>query len=189
MQLRQIQADVTLLKGRVDKMALDNTMRSLINEEILPILEAFMEAVVDESREKTKEFNELEDAVYATLEGSEDIVTPETSAQLIHAFELGLAVCEIIDQEVKIENDLVNKKLRDAMGEFQRNAIASCAVVLESTVDPDEDDDEDEDEDEEVTPLEIPIPKKPKKEEIHARDDNDGDRDGDTTTDATAEAE
>jgi hypothetical protein len=195
MQLRQIQADVTLLKGRVAKMALDNTMMGLVNDEILPTMEAFMEATIEEvkairseAKEMKADFEELEDVAFAHLEGSDDVITPETSAQLIETFELGLMVCGILQEvELKLDNDLANKKLHDTITEYQRNSLALVKLVLESTVEDDEDEDgevDDDlptDEDEEVTPLEIPTPRTEKVNNDDDANGNDGNDGNDTT--------
>lgn len=185
MQLRQIQADVDLLKKRVAKMALDNTMRGLINDEILPIMEAFMEATIETIGEVRGEFSDLEDAVFDT---ASDMITPDTAAALITAFQIGLTICDLL-AEVKIEDELLAKKLGTAMVEYQRNALASVKHVMESTLDPDEEDpdeeegdDDEDDQDDEKTPVEIPNPRKVA--EDGSDDRNDGDRDS-----TTAEAE
>jgi len=183
MQLRQTLAEVVLLKKRVSKMALDNTMMGLVNDEILPTMEAFMEAAIEDLSELRRDFDDLEDAV---LDTENDAITPETSAALIGLIELGMTVCDlIVESGIKLENDLLNKKLNDAIAEFQRAAIVNAQHVINMTLDPDEEDDDDSDSDDEKTPVEIPH----KKETQNGTNDrNRGERDDNaTTTEAEAE--
>lgn len=176
-----MKADLRLLSQRVAKMPLDNTMMTLINDEVLGIVDGVIDAVIEKNKAVAEQIDELGEMMVSIIEDTDDIIHAELSAQIIKTLMLGSAICQLLEGVTL--DDLTKKKLQDAIHEYQRQAIVTTEAVLEVTIEDDEDGEGDFDDDDK-TPVEIPNPLPKKKE-----DDDDGDDSGDAGGDPKEDEE
>lgn len=149
-------------------MPLDNTMRTLVNEELVGIVEGVIEETLEAMSRLGNQVQENTDMIVSMIEDTDDLIQPALSAQIINTLQIGMAICELLENEENpIANDLTAKRLKDAIHAYKRQAIATTEAVLEVTL---SDDDDDEEAD---TPLEIPRRKKDVKEDENEDEEDD----------------
>jgi len=171
MSLQEMKADLKLLRQRVEKMPLDNTMRTLVNEELVGIVEGVIEETLEAMSRLGNQVQENTDMIVSMIEDTDDLIQPALSAQIINTLQIGMAICELLENEENpIANDLTAKRLKDAIHAYKRQAIATTEAVLEVTLSDDDGDDEEAD-----TPLEIPRRKKDVKEDENEDEEEDDD--------------
>lgn len=120
-------------------MPLDNTMRSLINDEILSLFDGFIEVVSDKADEHEKMLVDL-------IEDSGELIHEDTAKTIIGALELGAALCLIVE-DIKIDDELLAKKLTQAKESYERAAVMAAQLIEEITLEDEDEDADDSDND------------------------------------------
>jgi hypothetical protein len=114
-----------------------NNLKAELQLNIVPLLQGFMTSTIIDSEEQWGTIQEL-------IETTEDVIHPELAGLIIGTLEIGGGICQILKStDVKIENDLIKKKLDKLMLEYQRSAVLAIQRVAEVTIDTDDEETDD----------------------------------------------
>lgn len=124
-------------------------VHGFLRDNLIPLLQSFMHASIEEHEEHAGAIMEL-------IETHEDVIHPELAAIIIGTLESGKLICQILaDNDVKLEDELANRRLQEGITAFKRHAVIAIERVAEATTILDEDlDDEEENDDVQSEPPE-----------------------------------
>jgi hypothetical protein len=125
-----------------------NWMKSELLNNVAPLLESQAKANMHELGEAFAELEEQGKALDEIIDREGDYLQPEMAANLSATLALGMFITDIIDGEkVKLDDELKNKKLQDAMKLFRQNSTILLEQIEAVTVVDDDDEEEDSDDD------------------------------------------
>jgi hypothetical protein len=147
-QLKQLKAELKLLKGRIKTLPLDNTMMGLFSNELIPIFESYIDATIVEFRDQAERLTEQEDVVNELIDNTESSIHEELSMLIMSTFEKGAQLTALLEEALpELANELLAKKLRAQSEQFQIALVMASEAVEAATIPSNDEDEEEDDED------------------------------------------
>lgn len=167
-------ADVKIWKKDLNGLEAGDLKTQLLYN-VAPMLEAIINASSEEFAEQAEHIGMQAAALEEIIDQEGDFLQPGTAGDFTQTLMLGMAIIEIIESgEVTMQDDLMAKRLKDAMNLYKNNATTLLDTIQEIT-----NDDEDEDEDDSIIHGEDTS-----SEVLDAGGENSAGGDGRTTTEA-----
>lgn len=149
-KLEECLADIKIWKKDVagSAVATPSEVRDQFLHNVAPMLEAIVKASMHELGETYEALDDM-DAAIGELVGREgDFLQPEMASDLTATFILGLFIIDLIyENKIQLDDELQNKKLRDATQLYRQQATILLDQIKAITV---EDDGEEEDSDDDT---------------------------------------
>lgn len=146
MGLSEIKADCKIHRERLLGMDLDALvldprklaafLKAELADNLYPLLEGSVDAIEEDV---VAHVDELDDAVEELIDQSEDVLHPETAAQILGVFEICKIVCKELDSILPALKDEVRRRRLKELVKSARQGIEVVAEVVASiTLDPEE---------------------------------------------------
>lgn len=177
MALADLKNDAAQHRERLAKMKLDGmlpekfaaVMRAELVENVLPLFEALVESIEEEVQVQV---DELGQAVDELIDQSEDVLHPETTAQIVAVLEVGKLLASELERAIAGLSPGEQKRATDLITAYRQSAPLVEGILAQITLDASddqtpaagdvdedpEDDPEDEDPDEDEDPEDDEVP-------------------------------
>jgi hypothetical protein len=148
MGLAELRADCKVHRDRLlraDLATLDHAgliafVRSELADNLFPLLEGLVEAIQDDV---VAHVDELDDAVDELIDQSEDVLHPETAAQIIGVFEIGKLLCNEMDVMLAaLKDDVRRKRVREMVKAYRQSVEVATEAVVGMTLEAEEEEEE-----------------------------------------------
>lgn len=144
MGLDEVKADCRLVREQLMKLTGEaltiEAIKHELTENLLPLFEGFIDATVEELDEMSTDVADQGEALDALMDGTGDMLQPETGAKLIGFIELSKAVAAELTALLPKVDDLAKKRVRVLLKNFDQAVTLVTNVVTEITFDKEEDD-------------------------------------------------
>jgi len=125
---------------------LDPAVKNQLVNNVAPFFSSLVTAVSEELGEQAAILADQADGLDMLINQEGDMLQPEMAGNLTTTLILGMAVIEILKVEnVKLSDDLKNKKLQDAMKHYEQNATIMLDQIEAVTLEDEEEDDNNDD--------------------------------------------
>ncbi len=152
--LDRVLADLTLWKKELRNTPNDqipSQVRDQLLHNVAPFMEQLIQGIGGELTEMGAEMINQGDAIQNIIDMDEGFLTPEMANDLKATLALGMAVVGILEsEEVKLENDLKDKQLQDAMKLYKTQTTILLGQIDEITQEDEDDDDNNDGDDSDI---------------------------------------
>jgi hypothetical protein len=141
MGLAELKADCKVHRDRLlradlaglDLAQLTAFVKSELAENLFPLLEGLVEAIQEDV---CAPLDELDDAVDELIDQSEDVLHPETAAQIVGVIEVGKLLCNEMDMLLAaLKDDVRRKRVREMVKAYRQAAEVVTELVVNMTLD------------------------------------------------------
>lgn len=150
MALADLKQDLASHRERLSKLKLDGmapekfaaVMKMELVENVFPLFEALVESIEDEV---LVQVDELGQAVDELIDQSEDVLHPETAAQILGVLEVGNLIAKELEsalarlKELEADDELERKRATDLIIAYRQAHPIIEGMIGQITLDPSED--------------------------------------------------
>jgi hypothetical protein len=147
-QLEQCLADIKIWEKdlKTSAVATPDEVRSQFMHNVAPILKALVKASMYELGETFETLDDMDAAITELVGREGDFLQPETASDLSATLILGLFIADTISTEkIQLNDELMNKRLQDAVKLYRQNSNILLEQIKEITIDGEGEDSDDDD--------------------------------------------
>lgn len=138
-------ADIKIWKDDLRSLE-DGVLKNQLLHNVAPFLEGILKTTGGELAEQATMLADQAEALEIAIDEHGDFLQPEMANDLTATFVLGMTIVGIIESEgITLENELMNKQLKDAMKLYKNNTTILLEQIEEITNEDEDDNDDDND--------------------------------------------
>ncbi len=132
MGLSELRADARLVRERISKLSASQLdVKAELIDNVLPLFEGLCDAIQEGVE---TEVAELANAVDEMMDLAEDVLHPETSAQIVAVIEVGKLLANELEQLLPKLDDVGKKRVRAQVHAYRQGAEIVGDLITEITL-------------------------------------------------------
>lgn len=145
MGLAETKADIKMAREQIVAVTSLDELKAQLLENVLPIMEGIIDGTGHQLAEHDEVIRSLADSVDALEDESDDMLQPETTAEILGVFETGKLLATELETLLKKADEITKKRVAPIIKAFRQGAIVVTEKLSEITIPLDEEPEEPED--------------------------------------------